>query len=82
MKTLITSVTKVPWKAVESSNLEAYHYEASSRHLYMKFKKGKAFYVYMSVEPSVIEQFEQAESYGKFFLAYIRDNFAFSKFEI
>jgi hypothetical protein len=79
---IITSATLVPWIPVTSSNLEAYHYDQASRSFYLRFKKGKAFYVYANVEPTLVEEFQKAESHGKYFIANIKEQHQFSKFDI
>ena len=79
---IITASTQVPWVKIESSNLEGYHYDEATQNLYMKFLKGKSFYVYAGVSPELVEGFKAAESHGKFFIANIREQHSFQKFDV
>lgn len=67
---------------VESSNIEGYAVVVNTDNkdltLYIKFKSG-AFYLYRNVPESVLVEFVDAESKGKYFAQHIKGHFDFEK---
>ena len=80
----VLASNEIPWKPVESSNLEAYHYDQAQEALYIKFKPSKkspnAYYIYPEVKQEVVTAFEGAESHGKFFIAEIKPHYDADRF--
>lgn len=64
----------IPQASVVSSNLAAYGYDAHRQVLAVTFKSGEIWH-YGSVSADLAEQFAEAESKGKFFVAHIRGKF-------
>jgi len=61
---------------VSSSNIAAVGYENNK--LYVKFKNGNV-YSYDNVSKSVFRELCEASSVGKYFAAYIKNNYRFEK---
>jgi hypothetical protein len=56
---------------VTSSNVEAIGYALGERHLHIRFKNG-GHYVFENVESSTAEEFQRADSPGRFFASNIK----------
>lgn len=64
----------MPWTPLQSTNLEAFDYDAEMRVLHIRFKGGRP-YSYADVPPNVVEEFAAADSAGKFFAENIKERF-------
>ena len=64
------------WEKVESSAISEVAYHPLSRILEVKFKSGRT-YVYMGVPPETYENFQNADSKGRFFNENIKRVFRF-----
>ena len=67
-------------QTVNSSSLEQAGYDAQRRQLIVVFKSGAA-YRYDGVPAALYEGLLQAESKGRFFIAYVRDVFPVSRLD-
>lgn len=63
---------EIPLTAVNSSQVAAIGYDASTKTLACTFTAGGPIYHYPNVEPETHAQFIAAESIGKFFGAHIK----------
>jgi hypothetical protein len=64
--------------SVQSSNLAAVGYDAESGTLEIEFLSG-GIYQYFDIPPSIHDGLMNAPSHGKFFYAYIRDKYRYTK---
>lgn len=58
-----------------SSQIEDIEYNEDENTLIIKFKRGGSTYEYYDVPQHVYEKMVEADSVGKYFYAYIRDNY-------
>ena len=63
---------------VDSTAIAAIDYDAAQRLLEVRFVSGGT-YRYRDVEPDVAQDFEAADSKGRFFQAHILDRYAFDR---
>jgi hypothetical protein len=63
------------WTPVDSSNVSAFKYDASSRVFSIRFHSGRV-YQFKDVPDNVVEEFSTADSKGKFFNANIKHNYS------
>ena len=61
-------------KPVDSAIIAAIGYNKESQDLYIRFNTGR-IYKYSEVPPELYQQFEEAESQGKFFHQHIRNTY-------
>ena len=66
------------WRPLESKLLAAEAYVAPRRILYLRFRSGEV-YRYFTFSAEEYQQFLDAESQGKYFLSYIRDQFPYER---
>jgi hypothetical protein len=66
------------WFKVRSSNLDKIAYDYSKKELQIRFLGG-GHYIYYNVTPDVFEGLKQADSKGKFFWIWIRDEYQYAK---
>jgi hypothetical protein len=66
------------WRPLESKLLAAEAYVASRRILYLRFNSGEV-YRYFTFRAEDYQQFLDAESQGKYFLNYIRNQFPYER---
>ena len=66
------------WRPLESKLLAAAAYVASRRILYLRFNSGEV-YRYFTFSAEEYQQFLDAESQGKYFLSYIRNQFPYER---
>lgn len=64
---------------VDSSNIEAIGYDASTSELHVRFSKGGADYVFFNVEEWVYQEFLRADSKGRYFWQNVRERYSYSK---
>lgn len=64
---------------VDSTNIEAIGYDASTRELYVRFLKSGETYVYYDVEDWVFEEFKSADSKGIFLNTNIKGRHNYAK---
>ena len=84
LNSLEVTMSRAQWIPVDSSNVMAIAYSTPERRLLVRFK-GTAdlmHYEYAEVPRELFEQFEQAESKGKFFNQFIKNAFEFTKVTI
>lgn len=72
MKTI--SGSTIETNPVESSNISAIGYDASSKTVAVRFSSG-GLYHYLNVDPGTFEEFAKAKSLGHFFYQNIRNNY-------
>jgi hypothetical protein len=65
---------EIPRTAVTSSNIVSVGYDAATQQLAVEFKTGLVYH-YADVPASVADDFEQAESKGKFYVANVKGKF-------
>jgi hypothetical protein len=63
------------WTPVDSSNVSAFRYDASTKVLQIRFKSGR-IYGYKDVPENVVQEFSTADSKGKFVNASIKHNYS------
>jgi len=71
-------IADIPFLEVESSNIEAVHYDLMNKELYVKFTSG-SIYSYQNVEHHVYDSLVNADSIGKFFGKEIRNEYDFER---
>jgi hypothetical protein len=64
---------------VDSSNIEAIGYDASSQELHVRFLKSGETYVYYAVDEWVFVELMQSDSKGKYLNANVKPNYHFGK---
>lgn len=64
---------------VESSNLESAGYDEEEKKLFLVFKNSSFIYIYSEFPAVVWGEFEESESKGKYFYAYIKEKYRFTK---
>lgn len=64
---------------VDSTNIEAIGYDASSQELHVRFLKSGDTYVYYAVDEWVFVEFMQSDSKGKYLNANIKPNYQCGK---
>ena len=64
---------------VDSSNIEAIGYDIDTHQLHVRFSKSGAAYVYYGVEEWRFDEFQQAESKGKYLSANIKGAYDYSR---
>jgi hypothetical protein len=64
---------------VDSTNIEAIGYDASTRELYVRFLKSGETYVYYDVEDWEFEEFKSADSKGTFLNTNIKGRHNYAK---
>lgn len=64
----------------QSSLIEKFSYDEANQVLHVHFRRG-GHYGYAGVTPDKFKSFHDAESHGKFFLAEIKPNHQFSRFD-
>jgi hypothetical protein len=62
------------WAITDSSQIEAFAFYEPHMKLFIKFRNG-SIYEYMNVPKDDYESLQRAESHGKFFHQYIKNNF-------
>ena len=67
------------WIPLDSKMLTAVAYEADQQILYLRFRTGGDVYRYFDVTATEYQDFLDAESRGRFFLAHIRDHFRYER---
>jgi hypothetical protein len=67
------------WLALESKMFTSVAYDAGSQILYLRFRKTGDVYRYFGFPVTEYRAFLDAESRSRFFLAHIRDRFAFER---
>jgi hypothetical protein len=67
------------WPEVKSSNIQAVSYSAYTKTLKVRFRSGE--YRYEDVPADVVEKFITADSIGKAFYQYIKDDFKAKRME-
>jgi len=60
---------------VQSSLLKSVGYDDVNKELYVVFKKPRSRYVYFDVSPELFNEFLEADSVDRFFLANIKGHF-------
>lgn len=65
-----------------SSSIAAYEYNAQAETLVIEFIKTQGTYTYFDVPQVVFEEFERAESKGKYFYGFIRGRYRFVKHDL
>lgn len=65
-------------KSVESSNIASIGYDAENEILEIEFNHG-GVYQYFDVPENVYKELMNADSHGKYFNAYIKDNYVTKK---
>jgi hypothetical protein len=66
------------WLPIESHMFTAAAYATGSRILYLRFRSGVT-YRYFEFPPEQFQSFLDAESRGRYFLTYIKDQFAYER---
>ena len=66
------------WRPLESKLLAAAAYVASRRLLYLRFHSGEV-YRYFTFPAEQYQDFLDAESHGRYFLAHIRNQFPYER---
>jgi len=66
------------WQPLESKLLSSAAYDAENRILYLRFRSGDV-YRYFAFPPEQYQQFLDAESRGRYFLANIRNQFRYER---
>jgi KTSC domain len=66
------------WQPFDSKLLISAAYDAKSRILYLRFRSGDV-YRYFDFPAEQYQQFLDAESRGRYFLAHIRNHFRYEK---
>lgn len=69
----------IPLKAVKSSQIAEYGYDAATQTLAVRFAGGGGLYHYHGVTPQAAAELEAAKSKGKHFMAHIRNRHDFVK---
>ena len=67
------------WLLVESKMFTSAAYDPDKQILYLRFRKTGDVYRYFQFPPEAYQAFLEAESRGRFFLAYIRNRFPFER---
>jgi hypothetical protein len=67
------------WLAIKSKMFTSFAYDDAKQILYLRFKSTGDVYRYFDVPPAAFEEFLQAESKGRYFLAHIRDHFRYER---
>jgi hypothetical protein len=65
-----------------SSSIAAYEYNAQAETLVVESVKSTGTYTFFDVPQVVFDEFERAESKGKYFYAYIRGRYRFVKHDL
>ncbi len=65
--------------SVDSSNVEAIGYDATTRELHVRFAKSGETYVYYEVEEWVFEDFKRSDSKGTFLNTIVKVKYTFGK---
>ena len=66
------------WQPLESKLLRSAAHDAENRILYLRFRSGDV-YRYFAFPPEQYQQFLDAESRGRYFLANIRNQFRYER---
>lgn len=66
------------WQPIESKMLAAIAYDTERRMMYLRFTSGDV-YRYFDVPAQTFAEFLAADSKGRYFLASIRDRFAYER---
>jgi len=67
------------WLPLESKMFTSVWYDADKQVLYLRFRKTGDVYRYFEFPVTEYQNFLDAESRGRFFLAHIRDRFRFER---
>ena len=67
------------WVPLESKMFTSVWYDADRQVLYLRFRKTGDVYRYFDVTATEYQDFLDAESRGRFFLAHIRDTFRYER---
>lgn len=73
-----TEIRNLDWRPLESKLLAAAAYLAPRRLLYLRFHSGDV-YRYFTVPPEQYQEFLDADSQGRYFLAHIRNQFPYER---
>jgi len=73
-----TELLNLDWQPLESKLLAAYAYIPSKRVLYLRFHSGE-LYRYFTLTTEQHQVFLDAESQGRYFLTYIRNQFPYER---
>lgn len=71
-------VSRMNWKSVISSNIDAIAYDASSSILYVRFNSGDT-YSYSGVPESVYNGLMSAPSHGSYLAAHVKGRYSYRK---
>jgi hypothetical protein len=75
-KPVTGTASRRAWVALNSRLLAAARYDARTKRLALRFRKG-TLYTYLEVPPDVYKDFIAAPSSGAFFVSVIRDHYQF-----
>ena len=67
------------WLQLESKMFTSAAYDPDKQILYLRFRKTGDVYRYFEFSPAAYQDFLDAESRGRFFLAHIRDRFPYER---
>jgi KTSC domain-containing protein len=73
-----TEELNVDWQPLESELLAAAAYDRPRRRLYLRFHRGDV-YRYFTFPAEQYQEFLEAESRGRYFLAHIRNQFSYER---
>lgn len=68
------------WTIADSSMMESYAYDEKQKELHIKFKNG-SHYAYHGVPAEEFEEFEAADSQGKFLKSNIEKNYRYNRID-